>query len=64
MKFRTVAIAGLGAVALSGWHHAGDIVVEEGVGITALRSVYYMAKVLTALFVGLFRRSVVPVEEA
>ena len=32
--------------------------------ITALRSVYYMAKVLTALFVGLFRRSVVPVEEA
>jgi hypothetical protein len=32
--------------------------------ITALRSVYYMAKVLTALFVGLFRRSVVPIEEA
>jgi glycosyltransferase involved in cell wall biosynthesis len=32
--------------------------------ITALRSVYYMAKVLTALFVGLFRRSVVPLEEA
>ncbi|HEX5449813.1 MAG TPA: glycosyltransferase family 2 protein [Gaiellaceae bacterium] len=28
--------------------------------ITALRSVYYMAKVLLALFVGLFRRSVVP----
>jgi glycosyltransferase involved in cell wall biosynthesis len=32
--------------------------------ITALRSIYYMAKVLTALFVGLFRRNVVPVEEA
>jgi hypothetical protein len=32
--------------------------------ITALRSVYYMAKVLTALFIGLFRRDVVPVEEA
>jgi glycosyltransferase involved in cell wall biosynthesis len=31
--------------------------------ITALRSIYYMAKVLTALFVGLFRRNVVPVEE-
>ena len=28
--------------------------------ITALRSIYYMAKVLVALFVGLFRRSVVP----
>jgi hypothetical protein len=32
--------------------------------ITAVRSVYYMAKVLTALFVGLFRRNVVPAEEA
>ncbi|HEY0416546.1 MAG TPA: glycosyltransferase family 2 protein [Gaiellaceae bacterium] len=32
--------------------------------ITAARSVYYMAKVLTALFIGLFRRDVVPVEEA
>jgi glycosyltransferase involved in cell wall biosynthesis len=32
--------------------------------ITALRSIYYMAKVLTALFVGLFRRTVVPAEEA
>jgi glycosyltransferase involved in cell wall biosynthesis len=32
--------------------------------ITALRSIYYMAKVLTALFVGLFRRNVVPAEEA
>jgi glycosyltransferase involved in cell wall biosynthesis len=31
--------------------------------ITALRSVYYMVKVLLAIFVGLFRRSVVPVEE-
>jgi hypothetical protein len=32
--------------------------------ITALRSVYYMAKVLTALFIGLFRRDVLPLEEA
>src|SRR5581483_9542157 len=32
--------------------------------ITALRSIYYMAKVLLALFVGLFRRSVVPVEDS
>lgn len=31
--------------------------------ITALRSIYYMAKVLTALFVGLFRRAVVPLED-
>jgi glycosyltransferase involved in cell wall biosynthesis len=31
--------------------------------ITALRSIYYMAKVLLALFVGLFRRNVVPLEE-
>ena len=30
--------------------------------ITALHSIYYMAKVLVALFVGLFRRSVVPAE--
>ena len=29
--------------------------------ITALRSIYYMIKVTLALFVGLFRRSVVPV---
>jgi glycosyltransferase involved in cell wall biosynthesis len=28
--------------------------------ITALRSIYYMAKVLLAIFVGLFRRTVVP----
>ena len=32
--------------------------------ITAVRSIYYMAKVLTALFIGLFRRNVVPLEEA
>jgi glycosyltransferase involved in cell wall biosynthesis len=31
--------------------------------ITALRSVYYMAKVLLAIFVGLFRRYAVPLEE-
>jgi glycosyltransferase involved in cell wall biosynthesis len=31
--------------------------------ITALRSVYYMVKVLLAIFVGLFRRTVVPLEE-
>ena len=39
---------------------------ERGGGsssITALRSVYYMAKVLLAIFVGLFRRYAVPVEE-
>jgi glycosyltransferase involved in cell wall biosynthesis len=30
--------------------------------ITALRSVYYMAKVLLAIFVGLFRKNVVPEE--
>lgn len=39
MDFRTVAIAGLGAAALAGCNTAGDLVVEEGVGITALRSV-------------------------
>jgi glycosyltransferase involved in cell wall biosynthesis len=32
--------------------------------ITALRSIYYMVKVLTALFVGLFRRPVGPLEDA
>ena len=32
--------------------------------ITALRSVYYMARVMLALFVGLFRRDVVPTEHA
>jgi glycosyltransferase involved in cell wall biosynthesis len=31
--------------------------------ITALRSVYYMTKVLLAIFVGLFRRYAVPLEE-
>jgi glycosyltransferase involved in cell wall biosynthesis len=31
--------------------------------ITALRSIYYMAKVLLAIFVGLFRRYAVPTEE-
>ena len=31
--------------------------------ITASRSVYYMAKVLLAIFVGLFRRNVVPLKE-
>jgi hypothetical protein len=31
--------------------------------ITAFRSVYYMTKVLLAIFVGLFRRNVVPFEE-
>ena len=39
---------------------------ERGGGrssITALRSIYYMAKVLLAIFVGLFRRSAVPTEE-
>jgi glycosyltransferase involved in cell wall biosynthesis len=32
--------------------------------IGALASVYYMAKVLLALFVGLFRRQVIPLEDA
>src|SRR5438034_8915415 len=39
---------------------------ERGGGassITALRSIYYMTKVLLAIFVGLFRRYVVPLEE-
>jgi glycosyltransferase involved in cell wall biosynthesis len=31
--------------------------------ITALRSIYYMTKVLLALFVGLFRRAAVPLDE-
>ena len=39
MKFRTFAIAGLAAAALAGCHHEGDLVVQEGVGITALRTV-------------------------
>jgi hypothetical protein len=40
---------------------------ERGGGrssITALRSIYYMVKVLLAIFVGLFRRNVVPQEDA
>jgi glycosyltransferase involved in cell wall biosynthesis len=40
---------------------------ERGGGrssITSLRSVYYMVKVLLAIFVGLFRRNVVPQEDA
>ena len=40
---------------------------ERGTGrssITAIRSVYYMVKVLLAIFVGLFRRDVVPEEGA
>ena len=39
---------------------------ERGGGsssITALRSIYYMVKVLLAIFVGLFRRDVVPPRE-
>ena len=39
---------------------------ERGGGrssITALRSIYYMVKVLLAIFVGLFRRDVVPQED-
>jgi glycosyltransferase involved in cell wall biosynthesis len=40
---------------------------ERGGGrssITALRSIYYMVKVLLAIFVGLFRRNVVPQEDS
>jgi glycosyltransferase involved in cell wall biosynthesis len=39
---------------------------ERGAGsssITAVRSVYYMTKVMLAIFVGLFRRYAVPLEE-
>jgi hypothetical protein len=32
--------------------------------IGAFASVYYMAKVLLALFVGLFRRDVIPLDDA
>jgi len=39
MNFRNAMIAGLAAIALAGCHHEGDIVVQEGVGITALRTV-------------------------
>jgi hypothetical protein len=40
---------------------------ERGGGrssITTLRSIYYMVRVLLAIFVGLFRRTVVPEEES
>jgi glycosyltransferase involved in cell wall biosynthesis len=39
---------------------------ERGAGrssITALRSIYYMVKVLLAIFVGMFRRNIVPLED-
>jgi hypothetical protein len=39
MKFRYAAIAGLATAVLAGCNHQGDIIVQEGVGITALRTV-------------------------
>ena len=39
MNFRRIAIAALAAGALAGCNTEGDLVIEEGVGITALRSV-------------------------
>lgn len=39
MNFRTVALAAAGAAVLAGCNTEGDLVVEQGVGITALRSV-------------------------
>ena len=39
MKFRTAAIVALTAAALAGCRSEGDLVVQQGVGITALRSV-------------------------
>lgn len=39
MNFRTAAIAALAAAALAGCKTEGDLVVDGGVGITALRSV-------------------------
>jgi hypothetical protein len=39
MKFRTAAIALTGAAALAGCSKSGEIVVDQGVGITALRTV-------------------------
>lgn len=39
MKLRTAAIAALGALALAGCKSEGDLIVEEGVGVTASRSV-------------------------
>ena len=39
MKFRTAAVVALAAAALAGCRSEGDLVVQQGVGITALRSV-------------------------
>jgi hypothetical protein len=39
MKFRTAAIVALSAAALAGCQSEGDLVVQQGVGITALRTV-------------------------
>ena len=39
MIFRRIAIVGLAAAALAGCRSQGDLVVEGGVGITALRTV-------------------------
>ena len=39
MKFRTAAVVDLAAAALAGCRSEGDLVVQQGVGITALRSV-------------------------
>ena len=39
MNFRRMAMIGLGAIALAGCNSPGDLVVEQGVGITALRTV-------------------------
>lgn len=39
MKFRTAAIVAIAAAALAGCRTEGDLVVQEGVGITALRTV-------------------------
>ena len=39
MRFRSVLLVVTAAAALAGCQRAGDIVIEQGVGITALRSV-------------------------
>ena len=39
MKFRTAAVVALAAAALAGCRSEGDLVVQQGVGIAALRSV-------------------------
>jgi hypothetical protein len=39
MKFRTAAFVALSAAALAGCQSEGDLVVQQGVGITALRTV-------------------------